>query len=99
MNQLLASGYPQFNDEKLKELAGSHWPTGYRRPFEILDMFKPKTVPNCGNWASDKNETAIAGRLVALLTINCPLPLWCSPSRSMRQGCGLTAIIQNQRPA
>jgi hypothetical protein len=44
MNQLLASAYPQFNDEKLKELAGSHWPDRDTNSLlEILDMFKPKT--------------------------------------------------------
>ena len=72
MNQLLASGYPQFNDEKLKELAGSHWPDRDTDAlFEILDMFKPKTRAQIARELGKRyqaGEIAIAGRLAALLT-------------------------------
>ena len=71
MNQLLASGYPQFNDEKLKELAGSHWPDRDTDAlFEILDMFKPKTRAQIARELGKRykaGESAIAGRLVTLL--------------------------------
>ena len=72
MNQLLASAYPQFNDEKLKELAGSHWPDRDTNSLlEILDMFKPKTRAQIAKELGKRyqaGDSSIAGRLVALLS-------------------------------
>ena len=72
MNQLLASAYPQFNDPKLKELTGSHWPDRDSDALlEILDMFKPKTRAQIAKELGKRyqaGDTSIAGRLVALLS-------------------------------
>ncbi|MBT5380717.1 MAG: hypothetical protein HOI65_08865 [Opitutae bacterium] len=74
MNQLLASAYPQFNDDKLKQLAGSHWQDrDTDELFEILDMFKPKTRAQIARELGKRyqaGETAISTRLVPLLAHN-----------------------------
>ncbi len=74
INQLLASAYPQFNDDKLKELAGSHWPDRDTDAlFEILDMFKPKTRAQIARELGKRyqaGENTIAARLATYLGHN-----------------------------
>ena len=71
LNHLLASAYGQFNDDKLKELAGTPWKERDNDAlFELLDMFMPRTRARVAQELGTRyqaGEKDIAGKLITLM--------------------------------
>ncbi len=71
MEQMLQSAYPQFNDDKLKEMVGTRWNEGATdEVFKMLNIFKPKARGICAKELAKRykaGETEIVTRLLSLL--------------------------------